>query len=223
MKDAFDLYKTVELPSHYRTSDGWLNKLFSLWSTLGTQFVSLIDPGNLRTSFGGCTLPFKNYDTTGLQEASGFSSKSSQGVLPLSPAISADTLSIIVPIVQASHDDQGVPDKLIDLCQSTIDEYPTHPLRFLLLSSLGSGLFDRSTRTGRSEDKVQAISAFRAAFEEEYMPTSDRFVTACIWARLARIVGHSSTSLAYQSALWCCRISFHKGLPFKLNTGLLKT
>jgi CHAT domain-containing protein len=211
MKDAFDLYKPVELPSHYRTSDGWLNKLFSLCPMLETQLVSLIDPGNLRTSLGSCTLPFKNYDTTDLKEESKFSSKSSQGVVPLSPSISAGALTITVPILQAFHDDQGVPDKLIDLCQSTIDEYPTHPLRFSLLRSLGGGLFDRSTRTGRSEDNVRAVCALKAAFEEECMPTSDRFVTACIWARLARIIGHPSTSLAYQSALSVMQDLFSQG------------
>lgn len=211
MKDAFDLYETVELPSHYPTNDGWLNRLLSLCTTLETQFVSLVDPGNLLTSFRSCAVPFKNYGTLDLKEASKFPSTSSQGVAPFSPAISADLLTIIVPILRALHDNQEVPDKLIDLCQSTIHQYPTYPLRFSLLRSLGGGLVDRSNRTGHSEDSAQAVCALKAAFEEESMPASDRFVTACLWARLARIIGHSSTSLAYQSALSVMQDLFSQG------------
>lgn len=104
-----------------------------------------------------------------------------------SPAFTADTLTIMIPIFRALHDDQEVPDKLIDLCLSTIDECPTYPLRFSLLRSLGGGLCDRSIRTGRSEDSVQAVCALKAAFgdSEECIPASDRFVTACLWAHLA--------------------------------------
>jgi hypothetical protein len=204
--EALNHYEPLDLPSHYCTSDSWVNQMCSLHNS----WAFLANRGTFGTSLSMSSLPFpvRNHDVVDLKEAS----KSFQQVVSSSPNIPGNAPMMAIALLQAHlSDNHKIPDKLIDTCQSIIEAYPTHPLRFRLLALLAGGLCDRHKRTHHSEDFIQIISTLKTAFEQELIATSDRFIVASLWAYTARCVRHPSTSLAYESALSVMQMSFSQG------------
>ena len=72
---------------------------------------------------------------------------------------------------------------------------------FCAIQGLAPSLFIRWQLLGQTEDIHEAIRVLSLAMNSQYSRASDRFLLACKWATLSRLIGHPSIPIAYSSAI----------------------
>jgi CHAT domain-containing protein len=79
-----------------------------------------------------------------------------------------------------------------------------------VIVQLARSLFTRWKLHRRSEDSLEIIRLISLAVDNPYARETDIFRLGCVWASLARRIGHSSTSTAYK----CAMSGMQKSLSF---------
>ncbi|KAH9041471.1 CHAT domain-containing protein [Lactarius deliciosus] len=74
-------------------------------------------------------------------------------------------------------------------------------VHFHAIQTLVSSLLTREQLIGRREDLLEAIRLMSLAVNNQYPGESDRFRLSCLWAILARNIGHPTTLTAYKTAI----------------------
>jgi tetratricopeptide (TPR) repeat protein len=74
-------------------------------------------------------------------------------------------------------------------------------VHFLATLTLVRSLHTREKLLGRREDRYEAIRLIPMVIDNQYTREPDRFQLSCLWAVLARSVGHPATLTAYRSAM----------------------
>ncbi|KAF8268564.1 CHAT domain-containing protein [Lactarius quietus] len=70
-----------------------------------------------------------------------------------------------------------------------------------IINQLVSSLLTRENLLGRIEDPREAIRLIAMAIENQYGQESHRFQLSCVWAIIARRIGHPTTLTAYGTAM----------------------
>ena len=92
-------------------------------------------------------------------------------------------------------------DESITVGKNILELRSARHLHFHTIWSLVQSLLSREEILGRREDRHEAIRLISVVIDDQYAREPDRFLLACRWAIIARIIGHPTTLTAYKRAM----------------------
>ncbi|KAN0134125.1 CHAT domain containing protein [Lactarius tabidus] len=99
-------------------------------------------------------------------------------------------------------------DEAITVCHDILELKTAQHSHFPVTRTLVACLLTRERLLGRMEDRHEAIRLMSSAINDQYTREPDRFRLSCLWAIIARSIGHSTTSTAYKTAMSLMKKSF---------------
>jgi CHAT domain-containing protein len=92
-------------------------------------------------------------------------------------------------------------DESIDLCYDILKLKSEEQMHFNTIRLLISLLFGRLSLFNRIEDSNEVMRLIPLAVDNRYAQAPERFRLSCLWAYVARRIGHPSVPLAYAKAM----------------------
>ena len=92
-------------------------------------------------------------------------------------------------------------DESITVCYDILALKTAQQSHLPAVLKLVPSLLTRERLLGRIEDRYEAIRLISSTINGQYAQDPDRFVASCLWANLARSIGHPTTLTAYKTAM----------------------
>ncbi|KAH9164561.1 CHAT domain-containing protein [Lactarius sanguifluus] len=92
-------------------------------------------------------------------------------------------------------------DESITIGYDILELKSARDVHFHAIHELVSSLLTRRRLLGRREDRLEAIRLMSLAVDDQYAREPDRFRLSCLWAIVARNIGHPTTLTAYKTAM----------------------